>query len=91
MLPDAPPPGPRMRYVDLPPAELAAYSALLMRCAAELDALGLRLSRTALPAALSGPCARGLDEALDRLMTETHAISTELRSRVYAVRPAGEQ
>jgi hypothetical protein len=91
MLPDPPALGPRMRYVDLPPPELAAYVALLTRCADELAALGRRLDRARLPEALHGACARGLDEALALLRTELLAISTEIRTRVYAVRPASGQ
>jgi hypothetical protein len=91
MLSDPPALGPRMRYVDLPPAELNGYIALVLRCATELDELGRRLDRSALPAGLYGPCARGLDEAVDRLAIEARAISTELRSRLYAVRPASGQ
>jgi hypothetical protein len=91
MLSDPPAFGSRMRYVDLPPAELAAYVTLLTRCASELEALYRRLDRAALPTALHGAYARGLDQALAVMTTEMRAISTELRSRLYAIRPTSAQ
>jgi hypothetical protein len=78
-----------MRYVDVPPAEISAYVALLARWAAELDALGRRLDAARLPAPLHGPCARGLYQAIDAMCAELRAISTEVQSRTYAVRPVG--